>query len=434
MRNQVLTLVATVSSLSTITARADRDVGNGGDVVVCEVANSQPTIELLDVFEARRLGLNLDFGPSDLNLAERVKFVLQRLETHDRARLQYYLDELSSFFVADLWRQDSAEIQIDTILEDIPDEAGYRSIPNGCHIEQIVIQSLSPLPGQKRFTIDDELWSGLSTDNQVALIVHELLFADALYNRSAKSWQVRHLNGQMLRKDFNSFSAEVYANLLKLTGFDQNAIRNGTIWLENSHIEFDANGSIAAGNLSPKQNGIAIKNTAQESFKFSFTKPIRATFFPNNVLAKLIVPNLVYTDYAEIAFDRLNECDFSAAISDSTIEFHPNGALAELHSVSHSAYAKGTLCIGEELIKIQHQSSFYFHDNGTVAKFDGPLKATINSNLVSLRGAIEFHPSGRVKSGTLDESYLLKTTKMDSRWYHEGSWIHFNETGLVLLP
>lgn len=430
MKTPHLLLLLVCTACSSFVAWADRDVGNGGDVVVCNAESGQPPIELLDVFEAKRAGFVLDFGPRHLGVGGRVKHVLSRLETLDRARLQYYLDELSLLVDENSWRADSSDIQHGTVLEDIPDEAGYRSLPNGCHIEQIVIQSLQPLPFQKRITVDEDLWEGLTSESQVALILHELLFADALYNGTAKSWQVRHLNGQLLRHDFKSLSKHEYEELLKLTNFYENALRIGGIWIDAPSIELSESGKVRAGNLSTKQSGTPIQNSGEETFILRFDQPPRVEMFEDGQIATLIVPRFELPTRLKVEFDRPEDCDFRAEVNDSVVNFHPNGRLAKLEGWLSS----GLLCIGDVRIRLDRNSKLSYHDTGAVAEYHGSLSLPVEGQIISVRNQILFHPSGKIESGIMSDTYLLKTTKFDQRWYHKGSWVKFNDGGLVQLP
>jgi hypothetical protein len=161
--------------------------GNGGDVVYC--ANPQPgqkRIELLDLFESRVLQENaISLGEPAWDYLRRVRFVLDRLSKRDPKRAQIYWQQAQQFI-------DESEF-VSHELPDIPDSK-HIAIPKGCEIRQIVIQNPLALPGQKRFQVNNLLWNALDEENRAALVLHEVIYREALAHGHKNSINTRDLN------------------------------------------------------------------------------------------------------------------------------------------------------------------------------------------------------------------------------------------------
>ena len=118
----------------------NKEVGNGGDVVVCRDVQKQITsIELLDYYEARELRqIQINTIPlsSQMASSEAIKALviqtLDRLETLNPNRRDKYKIYLDTFF-------DEALFVKGKTLTDIPDSS-HLFLPLGCQIEQIAIQ------------------------------------------------------------------------------------------------------------------------------------------------------------------------------------------------------------------------------------------------------------------------------------------------------
>ncbi len=188
---KILLLSLLAFSAQTFAGGGDR-VGNGGDVVVCG-----DRVELLDLYEARVKGhkpLKLESDTHEEMLNEVIERRIHRLQPLRAKRFRDYGEE---FFKESI-------ILPGIELSDV-DDAGLAVIPRGCKLEQIVIQ-LSDAdipPGGHRYTISQDLWDQLDEFNKMALMLHEVIYREAILNRTGRSMIVRALVGQILRTEMD---------------------------------------------------------------------------------------------------------------------------------------------------------------------------------------------------------------------------------------
>ncbi|MEA9356785.1 hypothetical protein SHI21_11240 [Bacteriovorax sp. PP10] len=171
-------------------------VGNGGDVVVCG-----KKIELLDIYEARTSGYEIK-RPVGKTYQEMIKSLLQtNLLPIQPKRTAKYLKFLESF-------ESEAQFLPGIKLSDV-DDAGMVAIPTGCELKQIAIQlSDDERPaGKKRYTVSLDLWNKLDEFNKMSLILHEIIYREAIEHKSSNSMVVRATVGEILKTklDLNVF-------------------------------------------------------------------------------------------------------------------------------------------------------------------------------------------------------------------------------------
>jgi hypothetical protein len=171
-----------------LNAFASKEVGNGGDAVVCRGADrSIRKIELFDYYEARvmrQADLQLSDSPSTETA---FAVLLQRMEKISKFRAKQYAEWGASFMK-------EARFLKGVELPDIPD-SGPIPFPYGCKIEQLVIQKAPNLPGDRLYTINKELWDALSPSHRAGIIMHELIYREAIQKwRHEDSVLVRYFN------------------------------------------------------------------------------------------------------------------------------------------------------------------------------------------------------------------------------------------------
>lgn len=192
------------------------EVLNGGDVVVCRNAASRITsVKMLDLVEAEILprGLVLELGPSHWSAEDKVIYALERLKILDPERTSNYLEELGLFF-------ESAVFLPNIELADIPD-SHHIVIPANCTLKQIAIQiSNIDLPEPARIIIDRDLWDHLDNDNRAALMLHEIVYKEAISLGHKTSFRTRYLNGFICSQKAKEIDASRYRNtILRPLGF-----------------------------------------------------------------------------------------------------------------------------------------------------------------------------------------------------------------------
>lgn len=194
----ILIVLVTVSSIAM--ARSDRgtEVGNGGDVVVCE---SKQLVELLDIYEARtlrKIGFNFG-GPENQTYQEKVRFAIRRLSEIDP-----YKASILWRFAFDFGRE--AIFLDDVVLKDVRD-SNEIYLPAGCELRQIAVQNTRVSKNDPFYIFDNKLWKRLDENNKAALVLHELIFRAAA--RSWNSPRVRFYNS-MVFGDFGLKRAAYY--------------------------------------------------------------------------------------------------------------------------------------------------------------------------------------------------------------------------------
>ncbi len=179
-------------SLSCTAVAGDR-VGNGGDVIVCG-----DKVELLDLYEARVRGFK-PLKPTSQNHEDMLREVLDlRLARLQPQRASRYREYGQEFFRESL-------ILPGIELSDVAD-AGLAVIPRGCKLEQIVVQLADGdiIPGANRYTISQDLWDKLDEFNKMALMLHEVIYREAITKNVGTSMTVRAMVGQLLRDEMDT--------------------------------------------------------------------------------------------------------------------------------------------------------------------------------------------------------------------------------------
>lgn len=181
MKHLLLSLMLT--SISGLTFAAGGVVGNGGDVVYCP--GKAP--ELLDIYEAGHL-YQMNLQPTSGSTPEEMaKFALKRMEKLDPLRMTSLSQRVDRFMK-------DANIIPNVSLFEIPDVYPI-AIPKDCKIKQIAIQKARVLPQDPLYLIDQELWNSIDTYNKAALILHEVIYTDAIHAGHTNSVNVRYFNG-----------------------------------------------------------------------------------------------------------------------------------------------------------------------------------------------------------------------------------------------
>jgi len=89
------------------------------------------------------------------------------------------------------------------VLRDIPDSI-ESFLPADCALEQLVIQSEPDVPGDARYLINDDIWRRLPVEDQVAVILHEIIYREAFPLGHQDSRKVRYFNSWLYSNDIRS--------------------------------------------------------------------------------------------------------------------------------------------------------------------------------------------------------------------------------------
>lgn len=245
-------LPALISLSATAFANNWYDRGNGGFVFLCE---SQPSI-VVDLQENESRGL----GPVQFSKAttatEKALDIIRRLEKLDPSRAALYKSWVKDFFL-------TAQFLKTSSLKHTPD-LGLVTIPAGCKLEQPVFQRNPSILNSFRFTVNEDVWEQLDTDNQAALIVHEVIYREFM-NSPAKemfSERVRILNSILHADALKDLSRGDYLALLQdlhIAAYEHDGLTFATgfsldsgDWV-NLPVVLNRKGEITSGSLLAEQ-------------------------------------------------------------------------------------------------------------------------------------------------------------------------------------
>jgi hypothetical protein len=198
---------------------------------------------MVDIYEARLSHRRLDFGPPGLNYRDKVKYILTKWRAVSPLRIELYMSWLETF-------ETEAGFLSGSTLPNIPDE-GIVAIPTGCEIQQVAIQLSDSDLGTSytRYTINKDLWDLMDDNSKAALILHELIFREAITAQHRVSLRVRYLNAILLSDSTSWEYFEASKNLDGLflewgwAGFERSLTRGNSLrasWLSEDkvHLEF----------------------------------------------------------------------------------------------------------------------------------------------------------------------------------------------------
>jgi hypothetical protein len=227
------------SSCSEINALANLAIdgtnyGNGGDAIVRRSPDGMiQEAYLLDYYESslppRKFDPNL--GPKLLPVNDKVEMVIQRWEKLDVGRAARFRQWLTEF-------NDQACFLSGIKLADIPD-AKELALPagEGWAIEQLATQREPQFPEDRRYTINMDIWSALDNDSKAGLILHELIYRDAIKDGAENSIGVRYLNAVFSADRAGDWTLEQYIDRLRKSSILSAHVQGGWIDLRQP-IEF----------------------------------------------------------------------------------------------------------------------------------------------------------------------------------------------------
>lgn len=229
----VLFLGLNIATLAT----ANTQLGNGGDAVVCRKTSGEiERVYLLDFYEKTALNrpFDIDLGPPDIDPVEKVRGALQRYKRVDLRRAKYYEKELNNFFSKVSWSN--------VPLTKIDDEG--LTIEPDCPVQQLAIQRNPLVPSDGQYLIQKTLWDNLDNDNRAGLILHEIVYHEALANGHLDSYKSRFLNVAILSKQMSKIELDGYSGFTASINFPQTVVfwkspKTGTQWAMTTGYSFN---------------------------------------------------------------------------------------------------------------------------------------------------------------------------------------------------
>jgi len=259
-------------------AHAGRIVGNGGDVVVCRGANNSIlSIELLDFYEARvERGQAIQLDPNK-TVEENVAIYMDRLGSYDlyqKQRFQAYYQEFNN----------EARFMAGVELVDIPD-SDHISFPAGCKVEQIAIQKNPKYPGERRYSINEDLWNQMTTADRAGLIMHEIIYRDTVemvdqLEEDVNSIPTRFLNSTIAANGLTALLTPEYFSVLRELKYTYASWKDFVV--ELGYTEFFDNGFMNVTYAYFKQDqqvtlndDVTVTVGAEDTAYFYFTKQVK---------------------------------------------------------------------------------------------------------------------------------------------------------------
>ncbi len=167
-------------------------LGNGGDALVRKNAAGQREFAmLLDFYEGKlmRPALLPKLGDENASLFAMVSVAISQFDQVDHLRAQRYREWLSEF-------AGQACFASGISLRDIDDSQHlHLPIGDGWGIEQVAIHSEPVVTEQPRYIINYDIWTKMDKVNQAGLILHELIYRDAIADEVKTS---KHIRSQVL--------------------------------------------------------------------------------------------------------------------------------------------------------------------------------------------------------------------------------------------
>lgn len=221
----IAAIASTVSGAKT--TKAEGQVGNSGDFVLCQIMYERSR-HLLDFYVGERmLNLTPTFGTANgliydtkaKNFSELadvlpiVEFWLNGLEALDPVRVELYRQYLTKF--PNEWR-----LLEQTILPRIEDH-GHVLLEDGCTIHQAATQQVPMTSLHGRYLVSARLWTFVKEPiTRAGLILHEIIYREALALGHKDSVRVQVMTAMVADQKFlASLTRETYHDKLVELGF-----------------------------------------------------------------------------------------------------------------------------------------------------------------------------------------------------------------------
>jgi hypothetical protein len=163
-------------------------VGNGGNIVICKSGNTS-TYELLDISEGLALRDLSPKHPNEKSWEKILQVLIKRIDIFGKD-FPNLLETHSKMFEEEAKR-------IPSVSFESSGDSFHLLIPDNCRIEQVITQKAPIYEGDKRYFINQKLWSNLDERNKAYLVLHELVYRilidNSLFNQVLFSNDVRYL-------------------------------------------------------------------------------------------------------------------------------------------------------------------------------------------------------------------------------------------------
>lgn len=224
------------------------DRGNGGVILTCQ--GSAP--QVLDLYEAQTR-FNLTVVPTkaqgdEMQIAAEL---IGRLADKDPSRANLYSAWLKTFMT-------DAQFVTGSFAK-TPD-LGSVVIPDGCDLQQAVVQQQPSVVNAYRYLVNKNLWSQLDANNKAALILHEIIYREMITTPSQEfsSERIRYFNDLIHANLPGVSSLENYISTLQSVHLSSYTYKGWALLLGNpdgtgewnsASVIFDSQDRITAASL-----------------------------------------------------------------------------------------------------------------------------------------------------------------------------------------
>ena len=427
-------LILTLALLVSITAKAGHEVGNGGTIIKCEDGR----VELTDLFEARVFrGLQSALGDPTEDFKIKIERVFTALARVAPYRTQKYRQLYSEFF-------NDAVFVTGVDLTPIAD-VDPKGLPAGCGLKQAVIQTVPQFIGDKRYTIDQDKWNEMNENSKAGLVLHEIIYNEALHNGEDKSITTRYITGYVTSTALLAVTQEKFNEILLSARFKMVDQFGSLVYVnkEGSKVGYAA---ASYNDFFDSVETPALTEILGVRLGAFFTAEISSDEQTFSDVQGINRPNLkVQIDKGEVSKenssyvvskeqstfamgDQLHGISISVSIGNAEISLtnELNGAVVSSTTVAGMAInSEGKPLYGAGVIQVKIPKMNYV--SPVLASFSGqipfyasgiPMHGSLVENVVKLnspQGAFYFTPNSTYATGILtefDESGLVKESNI----------------------
>jgi hypothetical protein len=338
--------------------------GNGGFVLQCPGKATQT----YDLYEAQERFGHLDQEKAE-SVSTRMVYLLNKLAKKNPTRAILYLGWYETFFKDSKFvdGQDLAPIG----------DIGFGSKPKVCNFALAVFQRNPDAFDKQRYTIRRDLWNELDVTSQAALIMHELIYREAINFSEAHttSESSRYLNALLNAPEFTPLSDKDYLEILQTIGFETADYAGFSVSL----------GLDVAGKWTP----------------------YKLDFYPNGNLKNAALDWNEPRHPAELTF-----LDNQCINSDSTVFFFESGKVAQVKLINLQSQCKEVV-------------TAYTQDQSNIAVINRSWIFNEKGQLVQTIGSLEN------KSSRANSTFVIKGISFLYRGSIDSA-MDFNDQGVLL--
>lgn len=365
-------------------AKASGRVGNGGIVIICSQSSTRPKqVQLLDYYEAETRRIQIDLGPPELSVESKIELALSRLDRLSPLRANLYRRWAKTF-------TDEANFFPDTNLMNT-DDALNTILPNGCDAKQIVVQKAPQVKEDRLYAVSDDLWRLLDNDEKAGVILHEVIYREAIqFFSHTDSFQSRYFNSYLSSYLMKEFDAQSFARFLLDRGFYRTDIQGIVVNMRAGFPRFHENGGLASARVVDDSSVEVSVSNSGSPWKVSGSIEL----YPNGMIQSLTLNSPAK------AFVGGQSLTLSGAVL-----FHENGLLKQA-TLSKSEEPQAFEWRGHHL---PLHGSIEFYDTGFPAQLQlkSPVLFQVGDHPLLLDGTVGFHPNGEIKEGSIVQSHSV---------------------------